>query len=116
MLVANGYALVCVSAIEQRYASSRETNLRQLGFPIERVIATLGECIHGSPKAGAIAELWPVAFVDDYLPYLAGIPPTVHAALIMREPDGSPNCGPEMRHVHSPHADLASFAQWWLQR
>jgi hypothetical protein len=55
-----------------------------------------------------------VAFVDDYLPYFAGIPRQVHAALILREPNGSPNVGPDLENIDSRHQDLAGFADWWL--
>jgi hypothetical protein len=30
---------------------------------------------------------------DDFLSYLRGIPDNIHAALILREPNGSPNVG-----------------------
>ncbi|HWK83660.1 MAG TPA: HAD family hydrolase, partial [Caldimonas sp.] len=91
-------------------------NLRDLGFPIERVVATGNAPGERSPKANAITELDPLAFVDDYLPYLRGIPAHVHAALVLRAPNGSPNCGDEMSLVHSVHLDLSAFADHWLAR
>ena len=36
------------------------------------------------------------AFVDDYLPYLRGVPGHVHTALVLRAPNGSPNEGAEL--------------------
>lgn len=39
-LVAAGYELLCVSAIEPQFAMARLQNLRQCGFPIERMVAT----------------------------------------------------------------------------
>lgn len=66
-----------------------------------------------SPKAAALRELRPVAFVD-YLPYLRGIPEDIHVALVLREPNGSPNQGDELARVDSQHANLADFARWWL--
>jgi phosphoglycolate phosphatase-like HAD superfamily hydrolase len=109
-----GYRLVCVSALDSRFEKARALNLQQLGFPIERVIATGSAAIHRSPKAEALAALQPIAFVDDYLPYMQGLPSGLHAALIHREPNGSPNKGPQLSAVHSEHVDLGEFAAWWL--
>lgn len=111
-----GFDLVCVSALELEHQAARLRNLRTHGFPIERVIATgnaEGAC---SPKAAAIEELRPVAFVDDYLPYLRGLPAHVHTALVLRAPNGSPNSGAEMAIVNSVHQELAGFADHWLAR
>lgn len=111
-----GFELVCVSALEAEYESARLRNLRDLGFPIERVVATGNAIGVRSPKADAIAALDPEAFVDDYLPYLRGVPSHVHTALVMRGPNGSPNAGDEMTLAHSVHEDLAAFAAHWLTR
>ncbi|MBC3879701.1 HAD family hydrolase [Undibacterium sp. FT79W] len=110
-----GYELVCVSAIEAQFQAARLQNLRDCGFPIQRVIATASTGTHTSPKAAALQELHPIAFVDDYLPYLRGIPSHIHSALVLREPNGSPNIGEDQAVVHSRHADLAEFATWWLR-
>jgi len=114
-LEAAGYTLVCVSAIEAHFQAARLKNLRDCGFPIEKVIATSSATQGLSPKAGALAELKPVAFVDDFLPYLRGIPRDIHAALVLREANGSPNSGDDVVWAHSQHADLAGFATWWLR-
>ena len=111
-----GYELVCVSALELEYEAARLRNLKQLGFPIERVIATGNEAVERSPKADAIIELRPVAFVDDYLPYLRGVPRDVHTALVLRAPNGSPNTGDELVLAKSVHQDLAGFTEHWLKR
>jgi phosphoglycolate phosphatase-like HAD superfamily hydrolase len=111
-----GYDLVCVTAIQSHLQSARLKNLRDCGFPIERVIVTPHTDVGASPKAAALRELQPVAFVDDYLPYLRGIPTEIHAALILREPNGSPNVGDGLHCAHSQHTNLASFAAWWLTR
>ena len=58
----------------------------------------------------------PEAFVDDYLPYLRGIPGHVHTALVLRAPNGSPNEGDELALAKSVHDDLAGFADFWLKR
>lgn len=114
-LVEAGYELVCVSAIETQHQAARLVNLRLCGFPITRVVATAGSGQRSvSPKAAALAELQPVAFVDDFLPYLRGVPPAIHSALVLREPNGSPNVGDDLALAHSTHADLAGFAAWWL--
>jgi phosphoglycolate phosphatase-like HAD superfamily hydrolase len=112
----SGIDLVCVSALEAEYETARLQNLRDLGFPIERVIATGNAAGARSPKAAAIADLDPQAFVDDYLPYLRGIPEHVHTALVLRAPNGSPNSGPEMALAKSVHPDLGDFATHWLSR
>lgn len=111
-----GYDLVCVSALDLEFESARLRNLRDHGFPIERVVATgVGEGLR-SPKADAIEMLRPEAFVDDYLPFLRGIPGHVHTALVLRAPNGSPNVGEELTLAKSVHDDLAAFAQAWLSR
>ncbi len=115
-LAAAGYELVCVSAIENRFEAARLQNLRDCGFPIERVFSTGHSGTDLSPKAAALLELSPVAFVDDFLPYLKGIPAGIHAALVMREPNGSPNIGEDLVWAKSQHPDLAGFAAWWLNR
>lgn len=109
-----GYDLVCVSALAKEFQEFRLRNLRDAGFPIERVIATGRSAGARSPKADAIEQLAPVAFVDDFLPYFRGIAPTVHRALIARQPNGTPNVGPELAQIHSSHGDLWKFSVWVL--
>ena len=113
-LEAAGYELVCVSALEERFEAARLRNLRSLGFPIEKVIATGNRDLGRSPKADAVHEIGATAFVDDYLPYFRGLASEVHTALVTRAPNGSPNQGPEMELVRSVHADLAGFVDHWL--
>jgi phosphoglycolate phosphatase-like HAD superfamily hydrolase len=114
-LVAAEYELVCVSAFDERYLAARTQNLRDLGFPIRSVIATRNSSNAVSPKAGALQDLRPAAFVDDFAPYLRAIPAEIHAALILREPNGSPNTGHDLSLAHSQHADLEGFSNWWLR-
>ena len=111
-----GFDLVCVSALEAEFEAARLRNLRALGFPIERVIATGNAEGERSPKADAIEVLQPVAFVDDYAPYMRGVPGHVHTALVLRAPNGSPNVGAELARAKSVHADLAAFTDHWLKR
>jgi hypothetical protein len=109
-----GFELVCVTALDLEFEADRLRNLRHLGFPIERVIATGNAAGERSPKADAIERLSPAAFVDDYAPLLRGVPPQVHAALVTRAPNGSPNIGADLALAHSVHDDLAGFASHWL--
>jgi phosphoglycolate phosphatase-like HAD superfamily hydrolase len=113
-LSAAGFELVCVSALPEIYRAARQRNLRAHGFPIDVVHATDNVLTTASPKADTLNALAPVAFVDDYLPYFVGVDPSIHRALVLREPNGSPNTGDLLVHIDSQHADLASFARWWL--
>jgi hypothetical protein len=67
-------------------------------------------------ESRSIAEIRAIAFVDDFLPYLRGLPVSIRAALVLREPNDSPNTGADLASVHSQHDNLASFAAWWLTR
>lgn len=109
-----GFKLICVSAIESRFRQARLENLINEGFPIDAVIATDGDVHEISPKAQALLKLNPAAFVDDFLPYHRGIPSTIHKALILRETNGSPNVGDELKLIDSTHKDLSTFVDWWL--
>ena len=111
-----GLDLVCVSALDAEHEAARLRNLRDHGFPIERVIATGNAAGERSPKAGAIVAIRPLAFVDDYLPYFRGVPDSVHRALIMRGSNGTPNTGAELSLADSLHDDLLAFAAAWLER
>lgn len=111
-----GFDLVCVSALDADYEAARLRNLRDHGFPIERVYATGNAEGDRSPKAEALELLRPEVFVDDYLPYLRGLPSELHCALILRAPNGSPNSGPDLALASSIHDDLRAFASYWLAR
>ena len=114
-LVEAGHELVCVTALNPGYAFCRLKNFRLHGFPIKQIVGCTRAAAE-NPKATAIASLMPVAFVDDFAPYFKGIPPEVHAALVTREPNGSPNVGDNLSPDHSQHVDLAAFANWWIER
>lgn len=111
-----GFRLVCVTALQPEFEQARLRNLRDLGFPIETVIATGSDATGGSPKARAVDQLAPVAFVDDFLPYFKGVRSGVHLALVHRGRNGTPNAGPDMALVHSQHDSLWEFSQWMLAR
>lgn len=113
-LTAHGYELVCVTALDEKFSGARAKNLQRLGFPIARVITTGNVVTHRSPKAEVLEVLRPVAFVDDYAPYLIGVDSNIHLALIMRDAAGSPNTGDLTQAPHSKHTDLMDFATWWI--
>jgi phosphoglycolate phosphatase-like HAD superfamily hydrolase len=108
------FRVVCVTALDPQYQAARLRNLRALGFPIDRVVATGAASLGASPKAAALAELGPIAFVDDYLPYFQGVKAGIHRALITRQSTGSPNVGAGLDWVDTQHVDLLAFAKWWL--
>ena len=115
-LTGAGYELVCVTALPAKFQAARLQNLRQHGFPIETVYATDGADCGRSPKANVLNSLRPIAFVDDYLPHLVGVDPTIHSALIMRGRHGSPNSGEQLTHAASLHCSLPKFSRWWVDK
>lgn len=115
-LARQGYDLVCLTAIKPEHRQARIENLQSLGFPIREVISAHGEPTVESPKARALRNLMPAAFVDDYLPYLRGAPDRIHCALIARSPHGTPNTGPEMSLARSIHGDLLEFSNYWIAK
>lgn len=116
ILVSQGFQLVCVTALDHQFAAARLKNLNDLGFPIVKVFTTGNDASVRSPKAAALEALRPVAFVDDFAPYMVGVDDGIHKALIVRDPIGSPNVGTALEHSHSQHADLLEFARWWTAR
>lgn len=111
-----GHRLICVTALSAEHELARLQNFWRHDLPIERVMATGRESLSGaSPKARALRELRPVAFVDDYLPYFEGVSrdSDTHYGLILREPNGSPNHGDGLRWVDAVYPDLLSFARRW---
>ncbi len=116
-LVAAGFDLICVTAIRNEFRDARFHNLRAHDLPIVDVIAAPHQAdMSKSPKAKALAELKPVAFVDDYAVYLRGIPDDLHAALVLREPNGSPNTPELSARANSTHRDLPDFVDYWLSQ
>lgn len=110
-LVSFGYELVCITALEERNLNARKRNLSDLGFPIAEVIATDNLVSHQSPKAAWLNRLKPIAFVDDFAPYLVGVSDEIHKALIVRDPVGSPNVGDALKHADSTHLSLRHFVE-----
>jgi phosphoglycolate phosphatase-like HAD superfamily hydrolase len=110
-----GFRLVCVTALSEKYGSARLDNLRLLGFPIEQVYTADVHHTDRSPKADILNTLQPIAFVDDYLPFLVGIKPFTHCALIHRRATQSPNTKEPLAIAGSQHADLLEFTDWWLR-
>lgn len=112
-LVRAGFTLVCVTALDERNLNARRKNFRDFGFPLVDVIATPHSAPGRSPKADALNALKPVAFVDDFAPYLEGVDESIHKALILRDPEGSPNVGQALELANSTHANLQEFAEYW---
>jgi hypothetical protein len=65
-LVDMGYEVVCVTSMPTQYEQDRLENLQQLGFNINKVIAT-SRVSDENPKKKYIEELCPLYFVDDLL-------------------------------------------------
>lgn len=118
LLVSHGCELVCVTALHHEHRDARSGNLAALGFPISSVYTTphiKGTSLDVSPKASILHQLEPLAFVDDFLPYMRGVSPNIHKALVMRQPNGNPNTNQvELALVGSTHTDLLDFARWWV--
>ncbi|MBX3655628.1 MAG: HAD family hydrolase [Ramlibacter sp.] len=112
-LAAAGFELICVTALPEEFREARERNLHEHGFPIDMVHATGNIATPASPKADTLNTLRPVAFVDDFLPYVVGVNAEIHRALITRAVNGSPNSGELLVHTDSKHTDLLAFANWW---
>ena len=110
-----GFTLVRVSAIQEKFRDARAQNLADIGFPLQDVYAAPSKGTHSeSPKAARLHSLMPVAFVDDYAPYLQGVSSSIHKALILREPNGSPNTGEALKLADSTHKNLLAFSKKWL--
>jgi len=88
-----------------------------MSFSVEQELPKSGEAPALARDAvGRLRGNVPEAFVDDYLPYLRGVPGHVHTALVLRAPNGSPNEGVELSLAKSVHDDLPGFADFWLRR
>ena len=68
------------------------------------------------PRSRLLLAIGAVAFVDDFAPYLRGVPAGMHKALILGGPEDSPNVGEDLALAHSTHSDLRDFARWWIDR
>ncbi len=113
-----GYDLICVTAMDPKFEKARLKNLQDLGFPIEKVIATgKPQNEMQSSKAQIINHLHPAAFVDDYAPYFKGISaPKTHLALLHRDRHDSPNETHPLRAMaHTEHDNLPEFVEHWLR-
>lgn len=117
LLVANGYELVCVTAMESKWRQARQRNLKALRYPIDVVIAT-GKAVenHLSPKARTINTLKPQAFVDDHIPYFVGIDLNIHRALVIGQHRASISESVRTSSISSTHSCLMDFCQYWLLR
>lgn len=109
-LVAAGHRLVCVTSMPTHREAERLANLKALGFPIERVIAT-GHCKDktANPKKAAIEALGPDWFVDDELRKLKELL-AVRCVLVDPEHPDSPNEGQDSSYLAMRVRNLAEFA------
>lgn len=112
-----GYSLVCVTALEPRFAAARAENLEALGIRLDDLVATgSSPRAGGNPKAAALHRLQPALFVDDHLPYLQGLPRGTWRALVEQRPRGSPNADPGLAPPDSRHISVLDAARCWLAR
>lgn len=111
-LVDAGYELVCVTSMPAHRMESRLTNLRNLGFPIKRVIATgTLEDKTINPKKKTIEKLMPLYFVDDELRKLKELPSSVNCVLIDPGHIDSPNEGQDASYLFKTVETLLDFAK-----
>lgn len=115
-LIDAGFELIAVTAIDSDWLDARILNLQSRGFPIERVLAT-GGALPGrpNPKAAFVNELMPMAFVDDYPPFLEGIHESVYLALIQHTQMGDKR-GTKGLERTSTYASLHAFSSAWVNR
>jgi len=113
-LVRAGYEIVCVTAMPAEFQPARLRNLRELGFPIDTVIATGHAQPGANPKLDIVRALQPELFVDDLASNFRGVPDAVHTALVDQDLWDSPNLDPAAPLPRSRHRSLRHFATWWL--
>lgn len=114
-LHAAGYRLVCVTSMPADKQQDRFDNLRDLGFPIDEVIATGSRFgFKGNPKKEAIEELQPLYFVDDELRKLKDLPDSIHCVLVDPGHSDSPNEGQDDSYLTMRVSSLLDFANQLL--
>jgi FMN phosphatase YigB (HAD superfamily) len=120
-----GFDLVCVTSMPPEFAHERLANLKQLGFPIDRVIAPprkdkpvtdtdrrAPEPFHpANPKLDVIHDLMPAWFVDDEYRKLRGIE-GVNLVLIDPGHPDTPNADAEHDKLAFHATSLLDFAAW----
>lgn len=109
-----GHRLVCVTSMPQEHRADREANLRDLGFPLEAVVAT-GSCDHDktkthNPKLAAITQLAPDWMVDDELRKLKDLP-GVRCVLVDPGHPDSPNVNQDDGYLALRVESLTGFAE-----
>ncbi len=114
-LQAAGFTLGCLTALRPAMQPARQANLAALGFKMSSVTA-VGPHSDGNPKLAELLLRRPVAFVDDLLPYLQGLPEGTWRALIDVRPNHSPNRREDLEAPHSRHASLLEFSDMWVAR
>lgn len=104
-----GHRLVCVTSMPVHHQHTRLANLKDLGFPIEQVIATGAGRKGENPKREAIERLAPDWFVDDELRKLKDLARVKCALIDPGHPD-SPNHGHDDTFIQFRVPTLLEFA------
>ncbi len=113
-LVEAGHELVCVTSMPGHRELTRLQNLQNLGFPIQRVIATGSARNRGdNPKKEAIEALKPEWFVDDELRKLKELP-GVNCVLVNPGHPDCPNVGQDKSYLAMEVSSLAEFTDRFL--
>lgn len=109
LLDALGFEIVCVTAMPHHAEKDRLFNLKNLGFKIDKVIAT-GSSINGeNPKKKYIEQIKPQYFADDLLHNFHNIETDTKFVLIEWKSFDSPNHGQDFNIAHYRHDNLYNF-------
>jgi len=108
ILVNEGYKLVCVTKMDNKFKDARVQNFAAYGLPISETYCE-------DDKLETLLKLNPEALVDDKDENFRGLDKTdIHCALIDRNQYDSPNGN--LNNVNSYHASLRDFVEWWVRR
>lgn len=110
-----GFEIVCVTAMPLHAENDRLFNLKNLGFKIDKVIATGGSINGKNPKKKYIEELNPQYFVDDLLHNFHDIEADTKFVLIEWKSFDNPNNGLDLNIAHYKHDNLYNFVSKELQ-
>lgn len=110
-----GYHICVVTSIPQTAKNMRKTNLLELGFPIDEVIATGKKEGLNNPKKKYIENISPEYFVDDLLVNFQDINSSTNFVLIdIPAKDNPNNLLKNTISLHSEHYSLWDFVQQHL--
>lgn len=112
-LVDAGYELISISATVERFTHARHQNLKDVGLPITTTFCT-GRT-EPTAKAQILRSTRPVAYVDDCVHYLTGIPNGIYVALIESGMVGSPNQEEAVWDlIDGKYHNFPEFVDYWL--